>query len=146
METRLTERGLDGHAYFPTCFKEPCLGIGCQFDMCRFMRQVREKLARYEDQEMEWEQEAKKQAAAAGEMLIKIAERLEDIRTRISTTRQMLLMEDNHMDQAILQWKLRQLQEQEAWMESVLYGRQVNSNDGRTETGAAAQTGRSNET
>ena len=26
---RLTARGKEGKAYFPECFKEPCLGCGC---------------------------------------------------------------------------------------------------------------------
>ncbi len=50
---RLTARSEEGHAYFPQCFKEPCLGCGCQQENCDFIRQVCEKLAQYEEMEKE---------------------------------------------------------------------------------------------
>ena len=50
--SRLTARGADGHAYFPECFKNPkCRGEGCGDYKCRFMDDVAERLARYEDVE-----------------------------------------------------------------------------------------------
>lgn len=50
--SRLTARGADGHAYFPECFNNPkCRGGGCGDYKCRFMDDVAERLARYEDAE-----------------------------------------------------------------------------------------------
>ena len=46
---RLTERDKYGHAYFPECFKEPCLGSGCAKEPCELMTKVCEKLAKHED-------------------------------------------------------------------------------------------------
>lgn len=45
---RLTERDKYGHAYFPECFEEPCLGCGCAKEPCELMTKVCEKLAKYE--------------------------------------------------------------------------------------------------
>ncbi len=52
---RLTARGKEGIAYFPECFKEPCLGCGCTKENCEFMTEVCEKLTKYEEAEnKEW--------------------------------------------------------------------------------------------
>lgn len=48
---RLTARSEEGHAYFPQCFEEPCLGRGCAREQCDFMNQVCETLAAYEEKE-----------------------------------------------------------------------------------------------
>ena len=48
---RLTARRKEGLAYFPECFKEPCLGCGCAKENCEFMSKVCEKLANYEETE-----------------------------------------------------------------------------------------------
>lgn len=48
---RLTARSEEGHAYFPQCFKEPCLGCGCEKENCEFINQVCERLAEYEERE-----------------------------------------------------------------------------------------------
>ena len=75
-----------------------------------------------------WKQEAQKQAADAGELKMKLAERLEHIRTEISTARQYLRFEDNNLDRVVLEWKLGQLQKEEEWLEGILYGhREQNS-------------------
>ena len=50
---RLTARNERGQAYFPRCFEEPCLGMGCDKGDCDFMDKVCEKLAQYEDSEAE---------------------------------------------------------------------------------------------
>lgn len=48
--TRLTARNKDGTAYFQECFEEPCYGCGCQKEeACKFMEEVCEKLAEFED-------------------------------------------------------------------------------------------------
>lgn len=53
--SRLTARGKEGIAYFPECFKEPCLGRGCTKENCEFMTEVCEKLTKYEETEnKEW--------------------------------------------------------------------------------------------
>lgn len=47
---RLTGRNEMGGAYYPKCFKEPCLGMGECVDMnCEQQYDVCEKLAAYED-------------------------------------------------------------------------------------------------
>lgn len=47
---RLTGRNEMGGAYYPKCFKEPCLGMGDCVDMnCEQQYDVCEKLAAYED-------------------------------------------------------------------------------------------------
>lgn len=81
--------------------------------------------------EIDWKQEAQKHAAAAGEIKIALAGRLEEVRTQIAVLGQMQLLEDNDLDQVMLGWKIEQLKEQERWLEGMLYGKQ------RTETGTA---------
>lgn len=49
MMKRLTERNSSGNGYFPECFKEPCLGLGCKKNDCVFIEQVCDRLADYED-------------------------------------------------------------------------------------------------
>lgn len=41
---RLTERDKYGHAYFPECFKEPCLGSGCAKEPCELMKKSAKSL------------------------------------------------------------------------------------------------------
>lgn len=49
MEGRLTARDEKaGTAYFPQCFEEPCLGMGCMKKECMFKYAVAERLAKYE--------------------------------------------------------------------------------------------------
>lgn len=61
---RLTSRDKHGHAYFPECFKEPCLGCGCIRENCEFMEKVCEKLAKYEEtEEQDWIPVTKKMPA-----------------------------------------------------------------------------------
>ena len=49
---RLTARDEKfGTAYFPQCFEEPCLGMGCVKKECMFKYAVAERLAKYEDLE-----------------------------------------------------------------------------------------------
>ena len=71
--------------------------------------------------EWNWEREAKENAAATGEMLILIAQRLDKIKTEYFTTKKLLEKQDNDMECVILLWKLSQLQDQINWLESVLY-------------------------
>ncbi len=40
-----------GLSYFPECFKEPCFGFGCQKEDCKFITQVCQTLAVFEDEE-----------------------------------------------------------------------------------------------
>lgn len=53
---RLTGREKAGNAYFPRCFEEPCVGMGCQMDVCHFLGQVCDRLAAYEDTGLEPEE------------------------------------------------------------------------------------------
>ena len=46
---RMTERGEDGNAYYPQCFKEPCEGMGCKLKQCKFSEAACDRLAAYED-------------------------------------------------------------------------------------------------
>lgn len=62
-----------------------------------------------------WKNEARKQAAAAGEMRIVLAERLEEVRTDIAVSEQLLLVEDNELDRAILIWKISQKKSEAEW-------------------------------
>ena len=45
----MTERGEDGNAYYPQCFKEPCEGMGCKIEQCKFSEAACDRLAAYED-------------------------------------------------------------------------------------------------
>lgn len=87
----------------------------------------------------DWEQEAKRQCSAAGELRIQLGERLEEIRTRLSAMRQMLCMKDNTMDQVILTWKISQMEEQAAWLESVLWGKRSGAGQAADEVGQAPE-------
>lgn len=69
---RLTEwnGGQTRHAYYPRCFKEPCYGSGCKIKDCPFETAVCERLAAYEDTELEPEAvETVKLALAAKHMV-----------------------------------------------------------------------------
>lgn len=46
---RMTERGEDGNAYYPQCFKEPCEVMGCKLKQCKFSEAACDRLAAYED-------------------------------------------------------------------------------------------------
>lgn len=46
---RMTERSESGHAYYPQCFKEPCEGVGCEIEQCKFSEEACDRLAAYED-------------------------------------------------------------------------------------------------
>lgn len=70
-----------------------------------------------------WEKEAKMQTAAAGEIKMKLAEHLEDIRNNISSLRQQAQTETNDMSIALIQWKIAQLQKEECWIEGLLFGK-----------------------
>ena len=45
---RLTKRE-NGHAYYPRCFEEPCVGMGCRIENCEFQVEICDRLAAYED-------------------------------------------------------------------------------------------------
>lgn len=87
-------------------------------------REAREKRRAGEpERRIDWEQEAKKYCASAGELRILLAERLEEIRCRKASLRGLAGVAKDAMDEAVLSWKLKQLEEQEAWLENVLYGK-----------------------
>lgn len=46
---RMTERSERGNAYYPQCFKEPCEGMGCKIEQCKFSEAACDRLAAYED-------------------------------------------------------------------------------------------------
>lgn len=68
-----------------------------------------------------WEKEAKEQTAAAGELKIKLAEHLEEIRNNISELRQQAKTETSDMDIVLIQWKIEQLRKEESWLEGILF-------------------------
>lgn len=72
--------------------------------------------------EIDWKQEAQKHAAAAGEMKIVIAQKLEEVRADIVNIRHMLITEDTALDQAILSWKRAQLEKWAIFLEDLLSG------------------------
>ena len=45
---RLTKRE-NGHAHYPRCFEEPCVGMGCRIENCEFQVEICDRLAAYED-------------------------------------------------------------------------------------------------
>ena len=45
---RLTKRE-NGHAHYPRCFEEPCVGMGCRIENCEFKVEICDRLANYED-------------------------------------------------------------------------------------------------
>ena len=53
---RMTERSESGHAYYPQCFKEPCDGVGCEIEQCKFSEEACDRLAAYEDTGIEPEE------------------------------------------------------------------------------------------
>lgn len=46
----------NGHAHYPRCFEEPCGGMGCRTEGCEFKDEICERLAAYEDTELEPEE------------------------------------------------------------------------------------------
>ena len=75
------------------------------------------------NRENDWKQEALKHAAAAGEMKIAIAQKLEEVRTDIVNIRHMMITEDTALDQAVLSWKKAQLEKWAIFLEDLLSGR-----------------------
>ena len=49
---RLTKRE-NGHAHYPRCFEEPCVGMGCRIENCEFKVEICDRLAAYEDTGLE---------------------------------------------------------------------------------------------
>ena len=49
MMERMTERSERGNAYYPQCFKEPCEGMECKIEQCKFSEAACDRLAAYED-------------------------------------------------------------------------------------------------
>lgn len=55
---RMTERSERGNAYYPQCFKEPCEGMGCKIEQCKFSEAACDRLAAYEDSRLSQEDAA----------------------------------------------------------------------------------------
>lgn len=55
---RLTKRE-NGHAHYPRCFEEPCVGMGCRLENCEFEVEICDRLANYEDTGMTPEEVSK---------------------------------------------------------------------------------------
>ena len=55
---RMTERSERGNAYYPQCFKEPCEGMGCKIEQCKFSEAACDRLAAYEDSKLSTEDAA----------------------------------------------------------------------------------------
>ncbi len=72
--------------------------------------------------EIDWKQEALKQAEEVGEMRKAIAQKLEEVRADIVNIRHMLITEDTALDQAILCWKKGQLEKWAIFLEDLLSG------------------------
>lgn len=49
---RLTGRDKSGYAHYEQCFREPCLGCGCEIEDCRYKQMYCETLAAYEETEL----------------------------------------------------------------------------------------------
>lgn len=49
---RLTGRDKSGYAHYKHCFEEPCLGGGCDKEMCEYKQLYCETLAAYEETEL----------------------------------------------------------------------------------------------
>lgn len=80
---RLTKRE-NGHAHYPRCFEEPCGGMGCCTEDCEFKDEICERLAAYEDTELEPEEVLPKDKA--DEIALKLM-RLSDLESICSYTR-----------------------------------------------------------
>lgn len=68
-----------------------------------------------------WKLEAQKQAAGAGELRIKIAEHLEELRMRITDLKEMEHPENDDMSAMIIKWEISQLKKEEEWLEDLLH-------------------------
>lgn len=67
-----------------------------------------------------WKREAQTQAAAAGELRILLACRLEELRTQQTALRRHLVLEDSDLDRVIVTWKIEQLQQHIDWLENIV--------------------------
>lgn len=81
---RLTRRSDTGHAYYPRCFEAPCDGDGCKIRDCLFDNTICERLAAYEDSELEPEEVLPKDKA--DEIALKLM-RLADLESLCNYTR-----------------------------------------------------------
>ena len=71
---------------------------------------------------LDWEREAKKHAAEAGELKIAIAEKLEEVRERIRTVTKEVERESDVTVAVAVRVGLSELKRQERWLEKILYG------------------------
>lgn len=131
---RLTVRDeKSGAAYFPGCY-EVCDG---RCKKCDRETNYCETLASYEDTGLSpkqvaqlhkdcqrWKTEARKQAAAAGELKLALSRRLEEIQRRKASMEDLVQNAETDMDRVIAHWithwKVRQLTEEEQWLEELL--------------------------
>nr|DAU56531.1 MAG TPA: hypothetical protein [Caudoviricetes sp.] len=81
---RLTRRSDTGHAYYPRCFEEPCIGAGCKIKDCLLDDIICDRLAAYEDTGLEPEEVLPKDKA--DEIALKLM-RLVDLESICSYTR-----------------------------------------------------------
>lgn len=74
---------------------------------------------------LDWEREAKKHAAEAGELRIAIAEKLEEVKKRISTVTEeieTIASSSNITAMAAAKTEEYELKRQQQWLEKILYG------------------------
>lgn len=74
-----------------------------------------------------WKLEAKKQVAAAGEIRIILAERLEEIRTDIAELNQLIIDNDNELYCMITAWNIKQKKKEAEWLERMLYRKRADT-------------------
>ena len=71
---------------------------------------------------LDWEREAKKHAAEAGELKIAIAEKLEEVKRRIQIVAKEAEKKSDITVAVAVRVELSELKKQQQWLEKILYG------------------------
>lgn len=129
---RLTEKAKSGMVWFMDPENNHLILEPCEMT-AHHNRLALVELARYEDTGLtpeqiaelsqtagRWANEARIQAAAAGELKIALAEKLEETRQRKEVVGGLITETRSDMDRVVLDWKLMQFEEQEKWLVEML--------------------------
>lgn len=92
-----------------------------QYRQIGTMEQI-EQLAR---ERRYWQQEARRQAAAAGELKIALAEKLDELTKRIADREETLRGIEDNLQYVSVEWQIDQLKAVRGWLEGLINGEEA---------------------
>lgn len=78
-----------------------------------------------EDNSAYWKQEAQRQAAAAGELKIALAERLNETNRRLKSAREARQGAEDSLQRLICDWQIDRLNAEKVWLEGLINGEEA---------------------